>query len=203
MARVWDARSGQATGSPLQQEGWLTTVTFSPDGTRVVTADFDGTARVWDVRTGEAVGLPMQHGGPVAGAVFSPDGTAIVTMSDNAARVWDAQVGTRDDSPALADLAEALGGFRISDGGPLEPLTNRKGRFEALRKQASGAEPGTPGAAAFIRWVLDDPWKRSTSPLSKMTVDQYIERMLALGEAGRAEAERVFLGHPRLSHASQ
>jgi hypothetical protein len=32
-----------------------------------------------------------------------------------------------------------------------------------------------------------------------MTVDEYIERMLALGDAGRTEAERVFLDHPRLN----
>ena len=60
-ARVWDARTGQAVGAPLQHQGVVQAVAFSADGTRVVTASDDKTARVWDARTGQAVGAPLQH----------------------------------------------------------------------------------------------------------------------------------------------
>jgi hypothetical protein len=33
---------------------------FSPDGTRLVTASYDGTARLWDARTGAAIGKPLR-----------------------------------------------------------------------------------------------------------------------------------------------
>ena len=62
-ARVWDARTGQAVGAPLQHQGTVTAVAWSPDGTRVATASVDNTARVWDARTGQAVGAPLQHQG--------------------------------------------------------------------------------------------------------------------------------------------
>src|SRR5260221_14434888 len=63
---------------------------FSPDGRRIVTASFDGTARVWDSETGR---LLTKHNGSqdiVQFAAFSPDGRRIVTSDDDTAVVWDA-----------------------------------------------------------------------------------------------------------------
>jgi WD40 repeat protein len=55
-------------------------MSFSPDGSRVVTASFDHTARIWDAATGFS-------------AAFSRDGSRIVTASeDKTARIWDAAV---------------------------------------------------------------------------------------------------------------
>ena len=34
---------------------------FSPDGTRIVTAARDQTARLWDAATGKPLGEPMRH----------------------------------------------------------------------------------------------------------------------------------------------
>jgi len=67
---------------------------FSPDGTRIVTASQDQTAKVWDARTG-AETLSLKHTAKVQSAMFSPDGTRIVTASaDRTAKVWDARSGT-------------------------------------------------------------------------------------------------------------
>ena len=65
--------------------------TFSPDGTRVVTASDDGTARAWPADgTGEAVVL-TGHTSFVSHAAFSPDGSRVVTASyDGTGRVWPA-----------------------------------------------------------------------------------------------------------------
>ena len=70
-------------------------VSFSPDGTRIVTGSDDMTARVWDVGTGTPLLELKGHTSWVWGVSFSPDGTRIVTGSiDKTAKVWDAQSGT-------------------------------------------------------------------------------------------------------------
>ncbi|KAG2751050.1 WD40 repeat-like protein, partial [Suillus brevipes Sb2] len=70
-------------------------VSFSPDGTRIITGSWDRTVRLWNAGTGQPVGEPLRgHTGSVASASFSPDGTRIVTGSwDRTVRVWDAATG--------------------------------------------------------------------------------------------------------------
>ena len=102
-ARVWNA---DGSGSPVVLEGQadidpsfnprfqsLRSASFSPDGTRVVTASGDAanTARVWNA---DGTGTPVElkgHTEHLVSASFSPDGTRIVTGSwDKTARVWNA-----------------------------------------------------------------------------------------------------------------
>ena len=52
-AQVWDARTGEPIGKPLQHEDKVNCAAFDPSGERVVTASDDKTARIWDVRMGE------------------------------------------------------------------------------------------------------------------------------------------------------
>jgi tRNA A-37 threonylcarbamoyl transferase component Bud32 len=59
----------------------VTSASFSPDGTRIVTASGDKTAKVWDAKTGTETFTLKGHTGQVRSAAFSPDGTRIVTAS--------------------------------------------------------------------------------------------------------------------------
>ena len=67
---------------------------FSPDGARVATASWDGTAKVWDASTGKELFTLRGHKGCVGGVAFSPDGRYLATASDdNTAKVWDGKTG--------------------------------------------------------------------------------------------------------------
>jgi WD40 repeat protein len=75
-------------------EGPVRSARFSPDGNRIVTTSYDGTARVWDAEIGKAPLILTGHEGSVYSADFSPDGSRIVTAGrDGTARVWDAETG--------------------------------------------------------------------------------------------------------------
>ena len=68
---------------------------FSPDGSRVVTASNDRTAKVWDAMSGVLDPTLKGHSEMVAFASFSPDGLRVVTGSyDKTAKVWDVKSGT-------------------------------------------------------------------------------------------------------------
>ena len=89
---------GRADGTTLLElkghTGGVISVSFSPDGTRIVTGSGDQTAKVWDARTGTALLELKGHTGRVSSVTFSPDGTRIVTGSeDRTAKVWDARTG--------------------------------------------------------------------------------------------------------------
>ncbi len=95
-----DAQLARAAfGSPLRvalhgHEGAVHSASFSPDGTRVVTAASDMTARVWDATSGKVLAILRGHEDDVIAASFSPDGARVVSVSlDRTARVWDAASG--------------------------------------------------------------------------------------------------------------
>jgi WD40 repeat protein len=65
-------------------------VAFSPDGTKIVIGQWDGTVSLWDALTGQALGELRQglenegNDSPVMFVAFSPDSTKIVTVYGHA-----------------------------------------------------------------------------------------------------------------------
>jgi WD40 repeat protein len=94
--------------------GRVTTVQFSPDGKRLVTASLDGTAKLWDVHSGKPVATfaPGTYKTGMGVAVFTPDGKSLVTAGDDGKiRVWDLAVFSepkaadpRTSVPILSDI---------------------------------------------------------------------------------------------------
>ena len=57
-------------------------VLFSPDGKRVLTAEFQGEARILDIESGRPVTTAFAHAGYSPRASFSPDGTTIAYVAE-------------------------------------------------------------------------------------------------------------------------
>ena len=129
-------------------ERGLRGLTFSPDGQRLVTASFDGTAKVVTTHTGEVIAVLPPDGSlgrPAYHAVFDPSGERVaVAFADDRIRVYDLAGG------ALRELAEL--GVITRDG--------RKIRIHraSIRKIAFG--PGGQNLVAVdddgqvVRWDL-------------------------------------------------
>ncbi|KAG2745329.1 WD40 repeat-like protein, partial [Suillus brevipes Sb2] len=83
----------------------VNSVSFSPDGTRIVSSSSDQTIRLWDTATGQPVGEPLWgHTHAVNSVSFSPDGTRIATGSrDSTVRLWDAPDWQPSQQCAMSD----------------------------------------------------------------------------------------------------
>ncbi len=103
---VSELRNAVLPLATLRHDGEVQDASFSPDGTKVVTASADDTAQVWDAKTGQTIGQPMKHADWVHTAEFSPDGTKVVTASwDGTARVWDARTGIQIGNAMQHDVS--------------------------------------------------------------------------------------------------
>ena len=117
-----EAATGRPVGRPLVHGDLIYSVDYSPDGTRIATASFDGTARMWNAETGEQFGEPLRprdsytvenskqltgaNGGlfeegellralnAVITVTFSPDGQRVFTVrGDGTVQLWNQASG--------------------------------------------------------------------------------------------------------------
>jgi WD40 repeat protein len=67
-------------------------VSFSPDGTRLLSASQDRTVKLWDFTTGQELLSLSEEDGFSHDASFSPDGKRLMTVSsDGRIRIWDSR----------------------------------------------------------------------------------------------------------------
>ena len=62
-------------------DNFVASAAFSPDGSRIVSASFDGTARIWDAATGREIAVQVTTMTPVP---FTMEGTRYRTVLDSA-----------------------------------------------------------------------------------------------------------------------
>ncbi len=98
--RVWDAVTGEQIAVLEASDRTPIFSNFSPDGTRLVSATWQGIAPIWDWRSKRIALRLAQHDDWVTFAQFSPDARLVITSSrDGVVRLWDAITGE-----PLADL---------------------------------------------------------------------------------------------------
>jgi WD40 repeat protein len=220
--RVLAAATGSLVGQPLTPTGYFNFAEFSPDETRIATASFDNevlnpspvdyalrmwnafTIRMWDAGSGLSIGPPLRHEHMIASAKFSADGAKLIssTSDDLATSLWDVPTLTSGDALALADLAEAVAGVRVNDQGGIVAVPDHRERLAALRQRAVDAPAGQPTPLSLSRWLFEDPWVRTISPLSNVTVAEYIRQLVADGSFPAClAAQQAFSGHPLLREA--
>ena len=117
--RIWDAETGEtlktlggrgAGRGPINIDGTVMSVSFSPDGRRLLTASGDTKAIVWDIAG--ATPIASVRGGI---ATFSPDGTRLLTAHrwDDACsigRIWPIFATTQE----LVNYARTLDLFELT-----------------------------------------------------------------------------------------
>lgn len=94
VARIWDIPAGSVRMTLRGHKLWVTSVSYSPDETRILTVSNDLTARIWDVASGAEVLTFRGHANVIAAGTFSPDAARVMTYSHyDPLRVWDAKTG--------------------------------------------------------------------------------------------------------------
>ncbi|EJD08012.1 WD40 repeat-like protein [Fomitiporia mediterranea MF3/22] len=109
--RIWNTEGRKVVAGPLKEHrdyaptiaqfvfgmlkvahtNCVVSVTFSPNGRRIVSGSWDCTICIWNAESGEVIAGPFEgHTNCVMSVAFSPDGRCIVSGSrDGTIRIWD------------------------------------------------------------------------------------------------------------------
>lgn len=131
-AGVWDLK-GKRFQIPASSD--FSSLAFTPDGLRVLTALKDGTAHLWDVGSGKSVGVfgPVTEK-PLATASMSRDGRLLVTTGERVARVWDIGRGRPLGAPFRMSSTPVYAAFS-PDGRSLLTVSPGDARLWSLRQR--------------------------------------------------------------------
>ena len=103
-ATLWDTSTGAELFRLDHSDGAITGISYSPDGTRILTEGWDGTIKLWDVDTAELLRVLSSDMDHVMDAAFSSDGAKVCArcfegrrywtgISQKALKVWEASSG--------------------------------------------------------------------------------------------------------------
>ncbi len=88
VATLWDLNNNKLAQFK-GHEGFIASMAFSPDGTKLLTGGYDETPRLWDIN-GNLLTILRGHYMTNYTVAYSPDGKYLLTSSmDGTARLWD------------------------------------------------------------------------------------------------------------------
>ena len=90
--KLWDLHTGELRTTFDNQDAWVNSVAFHPDGKMLASSDSEGTIRLWNINTGDhrPIYTPYKTVGKVT---FSPDGQTIMSRRNNDYQLWDVATG--------------------------------------------------------------------------------------------------------------
>ncbi len=114
--KLWDTATGNEIRSFEGSSGWVWSLAFSPDGTKIVDGEESGIPKIWDVATGNIIRSFVGHSQSVRSVAFSPDGMRILTGGDDrTAKIWG--VTTGNVVRTISGFANAVNSVAFSPDG--------------------------------------------------------------------------------------
>jgi WD40 repeat protein len=192
--RLVDAGTGRVRGFLRGHTSEVSSIGFSRDGGRIVTASLDATARVWDTASGRSLAV-LRPGGNVATAAFDPSASRVVTAgatgkgrnADYRVAIWNVATGRRiaahdQDLPVRSAAFSPDGKLVLETGG---------------RSTATIFDPATGTAATVFRGHSRNVLAGSFSPDGQLAVTAAEDGTAQIWETGSGQPVHVFrVGDP-------
>jgi len=93
LVKVWALSNCKLKMNLVHHNGYVNTVTVSPDGSLCASGGKDGTAMLWDLAEGKHL-YSLEAGGVIHSLVFSPNRYWLCAATENSVRIWDLESKT-------------------------------------------------------------------------------------------------------------
>jgi WD40 repeat protein/serine/threonine protein kinase len=114
--RVWDLDSGQQLGRLEGHQGYICSLSVSPDGRRLLSGGNDSTPILWDPTSRGEIRRFRGHTNKAWQVAFLPDGHRAVSAGhDNTIRLWDVETGR--ELAVFSGHTSVVGSITVSPDG--------------------------------------------------------------------------------------
>ena len=115
---LWDAATGQEMARFSGHTAFVSSIAFSPDGTKLASSGYDTSIVLWDVEARQPIDQSFAgHTDIVTSVAFSPDGKTLASGSwDSTIILWDVEGGQQAGQP-LSGHADAVNSVAFSPDG--------------------------------------------------------------------------------------
>jgi WD40 repeat protein len=92
---LWSKPTWNLQQTIAAHSDWVRCLSFTPDGTKLVSGSFDKTIKLWQLATGTAIHTLAEHPKGVFALAVSPDGRLLASGSwDDTIKLWNLESGT-------------------------------------------------------------------------------------------------------------
>lgn len=186
--RIWTLAKGEHIELPRRVGGYHSAA-FSPDGSRLVTTNWDRELILWSTRPYRIIRPLPGHLGPVLGLAFTPDGKSLVSGGfDRQLMVWDVASGVR--RLALGAHAERIRKIHVYDRGrQLASMAwdRTVKTWDMVSARPPIAVSGHTDYVTFVKYSPDD----------KHFVTASSDRTVRLWDASTGRPVRTLVGHTK------
>lgn len=195
--RLWDVATGKHKRTLTGHSGWISALTYSPDGTTLASASTDGTIRLWDGIIGEYKNTLEGHLQNVALVLFSSNSTRLVSWGNDAtARLWDTDTGKQ--ITLINDIHYKAVGFS-PDGSTLVCGQGKGNATIRLWDAHTGEQK------AELKHIFTDIFSVVFSPDGSklVTTEDWQNKNIRYWDLNSSEFQTVLKGDPHLVHSPQ
>jgi len=119
--KMWDLTTGKELVVLNKQKGSVYAATFSPDGKKIASGNWDHSIKIWEAATGKELQTLTGHTYFVSSISFSPDGKKIASGSwDKSIKIWEAATGkelqTLTGHTSVTSVSFSPDGKKIASG---------------------------------------------------------------------------------------
>ncbi|MGD9679216.1 MAG: caspase family protein [Vulcanibacillus sp.] len=86
--KLWDPNTGKDLIKVRDEDSFITSINFSPDGRYILTGKYDNKSKLWDIKTGELLKI-FEGNAPT----FSPNNKYIATIDNDTTKLWNVDTG--------------------------------------------------------------------------------------------------------------
>ena len=145
---TWSVQTGQLLDRLAGHEGPVSSLTFAPDGSVVVSGSWDHTVRIWNIFDRTQTSEPLQLQADVLDVAFRPDSKQLaVSTLDGQLTFWS--VSEAQQQAGVDGRRDVSGGRRISDRRTAANSAGTKS-FSTIRYSADGSCVLAAGNSKYI-----------------------------------------------------